>query len=384
MALSGSEFSLVVNIMRNGFCLSLGGSLLALLLLSPAWGQPAKNLLEFPAIVIPERNAAEQQLLFRAPAFNETTFHLCAVLPNVSDEYWDAVISGIKAEALQLGVSVVIYEASGYGSAGLRQQQRILEQRCAQDHIDAVLLAAIDDQALNSSVALLRNKGVLVIDLINGYDTRQVDAHAMVDFMHLGRVAAESLLQHKQLLRQYLGDRPFRLLWVPGPQSSGWAKHGDQGFTQALKNEHWIQLETYYWGPHYRQQSQAIGDLLAAGKSYDLIAGTAPTILAAIQLKHQGRLAANLPLLAYYTTPDIYSMLDSDQLINAVTDNPELQGRTGVALAVGMLQKRKMPFQVGPVPQALVAPEVMAKKLKSLYSQDALDSKGAQATQNPL
>lgn len=308
-----------------------------------------RDRLEAPAIVRTAPDQAEQQQLFRGPLNTTKTWRLCVVLPNVSDKFWDEVMSGVREESARLGVESVIYEASGYSEAGLMQQERILNQRCAAGKLDAVLLAAVDRTGLNESLRRLRAQNVLVIDFVNGYTPQEVDARAFLDNYHLGnRTGVE--------IKKYLADHPTkqtaRILWIPGPKGPDWAKRGDEGFKAALKDAA-VTIDTLLLTPHYREQNRDLRQHLSSGKSYDLIVGTGPTSVAVYQLKLEGIIAQDTPVFAYYTTPDVLKLLAEGQLIGTLSNEPKTQGRMGVALAVGLLEKLPMPFQVGPEPVLL-------------------------------
>lgn len=311
--------------------------------------------LDVPAIIQSTASASPQQAIFHGPEKASRPWRLCVVLPNVSDKFWADISNGVRTESARLGVSSVIFEASGYTDAAFKQQERILNQRCGNGMLDAVLLAAVYNHGFNDSLRRLRTQKVLVIDFINGYDPAEVDAHALLDNYYLGKTAGESVLAYlPKLVRKQPGK--WRILWIPGPQGPEWVARGDQGFKAALQpgiaN---IQLDTAYLQAHYRIQAREIPKYVSSKGGYDLIVGTGPTTLAVQQLKQDGQLAKDLPVFAYYTNPDVAELLASGQVLNAVTNEPELQGRIGVALAVGMLEKQAMPYQVGPLPH-LVRP----------------------------
>ncbi len=336
--------------------LALTGYSLALLLIAIAQGTHAQlhEPLEAKAIVRMAADQPEQTQLFRGPINAKKTWRLCVVLPNVSDTFWDEVMSGVREESARLGVDSVIYEASGYSEGGLAQQERILNQRCAAGKLDAVLLAAVDRTGLNESLRRLRAQNVLVIDFVNGYDPHEIDARAFLYNYHVGKAAG---LEIKKYIAAHLQQSPSKkitpkILWVPGPKGPDWAKRGDEGFKDALKDMT-VEIETLYLTPHYREQNRDLRQHLQTGKKYDLIVGTGPTSVAAYQLKTEGIIHQDTPVFAYYATPDVLKLLADRQVIGAVSNEPQTQGRMGVALAVGLLEKLPMPFQVGPEPVLL-------------------------------
>lgn len=81
--------------------------------------------------------------------------------------------------------------------------------------------------------------------------------------------------------------------------------------------------------------------------------GTGPTSVAVYQLKTEGIIAQETPVFAYYATPDVLKLLADKHIIGTVSNEPKIQGRMGVALAVGLLEKLPMPFQVGAEPVLL-------------------------------
>lgn len=327
---------------------------LLLIVVAPSIHAQLPEPLEAKAIVRMDPNQPEQTQLFRGPISAKKTWRLCVVLPNVSDKFWDEVMSGVREESARLGVDSVIYEASGYSEGGLTQQERILNQRCAAGKLDAVLLAAVDRSGLHESLRRLRAQNVLVIDFVNGYEPAEVDARAFLDNYHVGNAAGVEI---KKYIAEHLQSSTSKttipkVLWVPGPKGPDWAKRGDEGFKDALKNVA-VDIDTLHLTPHYREQNRDLRKHLQNGKKYDLIVGTGPTSVAAYQLKIEGVIHQNTPVFAYYATPDVLELLADGQVIGAISNEPKTQGRMGVALAVGLLEKLPLPFQVGPEPVLL-------------------------------
>lgn len=305
--------------------------------------------LSVQALVRMKADQPETLQHFTGIATATRSWRLCVVLPNVSDTFWDEVVSGVREESTRLGVTSVIYEASGYTDSGLLQQERILNQRCSAQNLDAVLLAAVDRTGLNTSLRRLRANKVLVIDFVNGYDPQEVDARAFLDNYHLGNATG---IDVKKYLAAHPTAKTPNILWVPGPEHADWAKRGDEGFRAALKGMD-LNIETLHLNPHQREQNLALRRHMQTGKSYDLIVGTGPTSVAVFQLKVEGIIHHDTPIFAYYATPDVLKLLEDGQVISSVSNEPRLQGRMGVALAIGMLEKLPMPFQAGPAPRLL-------------------------------
>lgn len=310
----------------------------------------AATPLEVNAIIRTAPDKPEQHQIFRGPTQASKNWHLCVILPNVSDNFWDEVAAGVREESKRMGATTVIYEASGYTDAGMKQQEQILRHRCGTGRFDAVLLAAISGNTeLDNTLKKLRAENIIVIDLINGYDSTQVDGRAFLDNYHVGMATGEEI-------KNYLSTHPTkaapRILWVPGPKDSDWARRGDEGFKAALGGST-VQIETLYFRPHYREQRRDLRQHLKNGKTYDLIIGSGPTATAAHQLKTQGIIPPETPIFAYYATPDVLMLLAQGKIIGTVSNEPKIQGRIGVALVTGLLEKIPVPFQIGPEPVLL-------------------------------
>jgi protein TorT len=304
---------------------------------------------EVQAIVRMTPDQPEQRQLFRGPTKATKPWRLCVILPNVSENFWDEVELGVREESDRLGVSSVIYEAAGYTEAGREQQEQILTQRCGAGKMDAVLLAAVTRTGLDDAIKKLRAQNILVIDFINGYDPKQVNARVILDNYHLGEKTGTEI---KKYISSHLKKPTPSILWVPGPKGPDWSKRGDEGFKAALADSK-VHIKTLYFTPHYREQYRDLLRHLQTGKTYDVIVGSGSTTTAVYKLKTEGIVAWDTPVFAYYATPDALSLLARKKIIGTVSNEPKIQGRLGVALAISLLENIPVPFQVGPEPVLL-------------------------------
>lgn len=322
---------------------------------SPLATSQSPQALEVKAIVRMSAEDEERHQVFRGPAQASKRWHLCVVLPNVSDRFWDEVALGIEEESARLGVTSIIYEATGYSDAGITQQERILLQRCGTAQIDAILLSAVTRTGLHKAIKILRDKNIKVIDFINGYEPQHVDARSLLDNYYLGKMAGTEV---KRYLAAHVKKQTPNVLWVPGPEgplAPDWAQRGDEGFRAAMSDTG-AQIKTLYFRPHFREQHRDLRRHLQDGKDYDFIVGTGSTSTAIYQLKKEGIVRRDMPVFAYYATPDALTLLAKNQIIGTISNEPKMQGRMGVALAVGILEKMPMPFQIGPEPVLLTPP----------------------------
>lgn len=305
--------------------------------------------LEAKAIVRMTPAGVEEHQLFRGPTHTTQSWRLCVVLPNVSDRFWDEVSVGIREESARLGAASVIYKASGYTEAGRTQQERLLLHRCGTGDFDAVLLSAVSRTGLHDAIQGLRDRGIVVIDFVNGYDPQRVDARAFLDNYQLGHATGVEI---KHYLATQLKKQIARILWIPGPKGPDWAQRGDEGFRTAMAGTT-AKIETLRLPPHHREQYRDLLQHFSSPRHYDIIVGSGTTSTAVYRLKNEGYIPKELPVFAYYATPDALTLLAQGHLLGTISNEPKMQGHLGVALAVGLLEKLPMPFQLGPEPVLL-------------------------------
>ena len=98
-------------------------------------------------------------------------------IPHLKDAYWLGVNYGLIDEARRLGVRLSIFEAGGYDQ--LEVQRRQIEDVLA-DKPDGLIIAAISQDGLNDLVKKASDKGIPVLDLINGISSPQITARTAV------------------------------------------------------------------------------------------------------------------------------------------------------------------------------------------------------------
>lgn len=284
-------------------------------------------------------DSPHEQLLYKPLNTAQKKWKLCISFPHLKDDYWLAVNYGVSREAKRQGVSIELFEAGGYGNLG-KQIQQI--QNCAASNMDAVIIAAIDEDGLNPEVVSLKRKGIAVVDLVNGMSSRQTDARSLVSFYQMGYEAGLYLVkQQKQL------GKPVTVAWFPGPNGAAWVASGTKGFHDAIKKRPIKLVATRYGDVGRRQQSVLLKEVFSEFPSLDFAVGTAPTILAALPLVR--RLKAQPKLISYYMTRGIYNAIKRKQVLAAPTDKAVLQGRIAVDQAIRILEGKPFSKHVGPI-----------------------------------
>src|SRR5262245_29424612 len=148
-------------------------------------------------------------------------WRLCASIPHLKDDYWLAVNFALIQEARRLGVRLNLFEAGGYEH--LEVQRRQIAD-CVDGGANGLIVGAISADGLNDLIRSYADRGIPVIDLINGVSSKAIAARAAADFYDMGYAAGQFL---KTSTRGR--GRPVRIAWFPGPLGAGWVSAGDQG-----------------------------------------------------------------------------------------------------------------------------------------------------------
>ncbi|MBU2643941.1 TMAO reductase system periplasmic protein TorT [bacterium] len=265
---------------------------------------------------------------------------ICVSFPHMKDAYWLAVDYGVVEESKRLGVKMQLVEAGGY--VNLNKQISQLED-CVANGADAVVIGAISYEGLNNVVAEIRNKGVPVIDVINGMSSPLLSAKSLISFGEMGFKAGEYLAK-----KHPKGSKKVKVAWFPGPPGAGWVEAGDKGFREGIKSGEIEVLATKYGDTGKEVQSRLVEDALEAYNDIDYIVGTAVTAEAATSIVRSRGLTNKVKILSYYFTPGVYQGIKQGRILAAPTDSTVIQGRIAIDLAVRILEYRPYQQHVGP------------------------------------
>ncbi len=252
-------------------------------------------------------------------------------IPHLKDAYWLGVNFGLIDEARRLGISLTIQEAGGYGHLAVQRQQI---EAALSETPDGLIIGAISLEGLNDLVAQAADKGIPVIDLINGMSSKQIAARTAVSFKDMGFEAGSFL----QKLQSQLG-RPVNVAWFPGPENAGWVQAGDAGFKAAIQDSAIEIVDTRYGDTGSVAQGKLIEDVLDRhADTLDFIVGTAVTAEVAVKILRTRGLTEKIKIIAYYYGPGVHRGIRRGQILAAPSDRPVLQARIATDVIVRILE----------------------------------------------
>ena len=264
-------------------------------------------------------------------------WRLCASIPHLKDDYWLAVNFALIQEARRLGVRLNLFEAGGYEN--LAAQRRQISE-CVRGGADGLIVGAISADGLNDLIASYAERGIPVVDLINGVSSPAIAARAAADFYDMGFAAGRFLQTSAR------AGTPVRIAWFPGPKGAGWVTAGDRGFRDALTGGNITIVDTRFGDTGIAEQAKLVKASLDRHRDIDYVVGTAATADAAVQVLRERKLSPRVRVISYYFSPGVYRGIQRGNIVAAPTDQPALQARVAMDLMVRILQGQEYPKHV--------------------------------------
>jgi len=285
----------------------------------------------------PPFNAEHQHTVqqYVPPERASRPWRICASIPHLKDDYWLAVNFGLVDEAKRLGIALNLYEAGGYGNLATQQSQ--IAECMTKNKGQALIVGAISADGLNSVVADYSDKGLPVVDLINGINSDKIAARVAADFYDMGMAAGKYLTT-----LQPDTSKLAKVAWFPGPAGAAWVASGDKGFRAALNGSALSIVEGGFGDTGIAAQTRLIETILDSHPDIDFIAGTAVSAEAAVQVLQKRNLEQRIKVIAYYFGPGIYRGIKRGAILAAPSDSQAVLARISIDQAVRALEKQNL------------------------------------------
>jgi protein TorT len=262
-------------------------------------------------------------------------------IPHLKDAYWLGVNYGLIDEARRLGISLSIYEAGGYDK--LEVQRRQIEESL-KEKPDGLIIGAISQDGLNDIVKKANDRGIPVLDLINGMSSTDIAARAAVSFWDMGYQAGSYLRRLQTNIEQ-----PMKVAWFPGPDGAGWVAAGDAGFRKAIADGTIKIVASQYGDTGSAVQAKLVEAVLSRyADDLDCIIGTAVTAEAAVKILRRRGLTDRIKILSYYYGPGVHRGIRRGDILAAPSDLTVLQARIAVDVMVRVLEEKNYFKHVAP------------------------------------
>lgn len=325
--------------------IGIGVAALAAIAVGAAGGAAAQDKPWFPAIVEqwdpPFDMASPRKEVEYVPLEKASQpWNICVSFPHMKDPYWLAVNYGAADEARRLGVKMTLVEAGGYTELA-KQISQI--ENCVASGAQAVVLGAISADGLNNLIKELKEKGIPVVDVINGVSSPDIVAKSLVSFGELGSLAGQYLAEQHPA-----GSAPVNVGWFPGPAGAGWVTAADEGFKAAVAGSAVNIVDTKYGDNGKDIQLKLVEDTLQAYPDVQYIVGTTVTAEAAAGYLRQQDLAGKINVMPYFYAVAVHRGIDNGTIMGAPTDQSVIQARIAMDQAVRVLEGKEYLKHVGP------------------------------------
>lgn len=266
-------------------------------------------------------------------------WQLCVSVPHMKDAFFVAANYGMVEEAKLLGVNVQTMDAGGY--TRLANQISQIEN-CVAGGADAVLMVAIAAEGVNNLLATLEQRGIPVIDIVNGVDSDKVAARVLTSPYAEGLRAGQYLAE-----KHPAGGEPAKIAWLPGPAGAGFVTAFDTGFKKGIEGSAVEIVETKHGDVGKEVQARLVEDILQTHDDVDYIVGTAVMAEAAVPLLKARGIADTVKLVSVYMLPGVYEYLKTGDVEAAGVAPITLTGRIMLDQAVRVLEGKQEHFNIG-------------------------------------
>lgn len=268
-------------------------------------------------------------------------WRVCALLPHGQDRFWWGVSWGLSEEAKRLNIKLGIYEAGGYEHLDVQRRQFA---QCRKLRADAILVAGTTATGLRQEIEDAVKDHVVVIDLINGIDSASVTARAVGDTAELSAMAARYILTHAEHL-------PVTVLWFPGPRQADWVANAEKGLRSVLTPAVANVIDGGYDVPEPSRQMTLIRAMFHVHRPDFVLANSVAAVSAARIIATDKN--SRVRVVSWYANQPVVELIEAGKVEAAPSNNPALQARIGLDLAIRALEGKKHPFDVKVRPEML-------------------------------
>jgi ribose transport system substrate-binding protein len=262
-----------------------------------------------------------------------------AVIPkNTTHVYWKAIEAGAREGAIEAGVKM-IWKGS-LKEDDPAQQVQIVE-RFISEGVDGIVLAPIDDTALQSHVAAAMQKGIPVVIFdspLKGEPVKDFVSTVSTNNHRGGEMAGEQL---GKLLNGKGKVVLFR--FKEGSASTG---QREAGFLEAIKKFPNIQViaDNRYSGTTAREsQSSALKMLNKLKEADGIFCPTEPSTFGMLSALKRNGLAGSKKLVGFDPSQGLMEGLRKDEIQALVAQNPKRMGHEAVKALVAKMRGETVP-----------------------------------------
>ncbi len=259
-------------------------------------------------------------------------WHLCVLMPTLTDSVFIGINYAFVTEAKRLGLKMTIFDAGGFQNLTKQLSQF---DNCVALGADAILFQAISEEGLKRKVEEGKAQGIAQIAVDNMVSPQMpYDAGVFPDNYAQAEASAK-------FIQDLSKGQPIGILDFPGPQAANWAAVSAQGHQDALKGTNVKILATIWGNTTKNEQQRLVEDALHTYPDARAVIGNAVmNEVAPNAIKEAER--SNVAVVGDYLNTGSLALVKSGEVTAAPLQGSVATTVIGVDQAVRILQK--MPF----------------------------------------
>lgn len=260
-------------------------------------------------------------------------YRLALVVKTRNNPFFDPMIKAAEAEAKKLGVSL---EVQAPPQESDKELQFSMVENLTAKGVDAILIAPADSKGIVPALKRAADKGILVINLDNRVDAAsaagaglELGGYVGADNEEGGRLAGKAMIG-------YLGGHG-KVAMLEGIRGADNAEARRRGFERAVSGILTIVArDSAEWDT---QKGYAkFQSMLAAHPDIEgLFCANDKMALGAMKAIEEAGKKGKVVVVGYDNIPDVRPYLESGEMKATIEQHPDLMGRYGVLMAVGVL-----------------------------------------------
>jgi len=292
-----------------------------------------------PAPSSPAKTAKLTPEALRALPSASQRYRLVLIVKTRNNPFFSPMIAAAYAQAAQMDVDLDVQSPAQ--ETDKEGQFNLVSQIVARG-VDAILIAPADSKGIVPALKAAQKQGVVVVNLDNLVDRATLEAN---DLELGGYISADNeaggRLAGEEMVKALGGAGEVAVL--EGIRGADNAEARKRGFQEAVDGKLTIVAsETAEWETE-KAYAKAQSLLAAHPNLRGLFAANDKMALGAVRAIKEAGKTGQITVIGYDNIPDVKPLLDSGAMHATIEQHPDRMGHYGVALAVGLLEKKVAP-----------------------------------------
>jgi ribose transport system substrate-binding protein len=260
-------------------------------------------------------------------------YRLVLVVKTRNNPFFDPMIQAFEAEAKALGCD---FETQAPPQETDAEKQSAMVETITAKGADAILIAPADSKSIVPALKRAQEKGILVVNLDNRVDKSAADQQGLelggyvgADNEEGGKLAGQAMLEALKST-----GKVAVLEGIRGTDNAEARKHG---FEQAVQGKlEVVAKDSAEWDTQ-KAYSKFQAMLAAHPELNGLFCANDNMALGALKALQEGGKQGKVAVVGYDNIADVQPYLKSGAMVATIEQHPDLMGKYGARMAVGVL-----------------------------------------------